>query len=199
MTNYEKLTIQELLKLVNESMHHIHHDIFITHYQNILDPEKRQHLVYMAIHRINMYLATNVIKTDVYSFCLDELVDNNNRDALIELIEVSKSLTYTDIRNAWHNGLNEKFYKQKANKKFNERLNRICIVVRNETKNGFISLNGKSAQIKQNIKAATEFEAKTLEDIDFKAVLDFITPYFPNDELKVFFNSKMAERTQMKL
>ena len=197
MHNYAEMNIKELLKLTKITIHNLHSNMFQERYSFVVNEELKMKIIYLAILRINMFLATNVIKTTIYSFDIENLAETKQREKLIQIIEACENTTYEKIRDAWYeNGLKDLFYKQKEDKKIAEKIAAKCIIIRNETKKGFVTFVGNTLTIDSNINMASEFPIFTLDDTDINLIKNIISAKFPNDSFKVFFNSRMADRQQ---
>jgi hypothetical protein len=196
MLDYSKHSITELFEIAKKTIYNIHKNVLSEEYKDIEDEEHQKIKVYTAINRINMYIATNILALTFYTYDLKSLHDSKKR-AIIKIIEGCKDLTYKDIRESWYqNGLKELFYKQKEEKKYSEELANICIIARNITQELFIRIDKGNATLVKNLSEASEFIATSKEDDALESVSIKIKGYFPEDDLKVFFNNKMAGRLQ---
>jgi hypothetical protein len=197
MSNYSELSIKELYELAKQTIHNIHKDVLTEEYKNIEDEEHQKIKIYTAINRINMYIATNILNLTFYTYDLKHLLESKKRKSIIKIIEGCEELKYQDVRNSWYeDGMRDLFYKQKEDKKYSEKLSSICILVRNNTQEAFLRIENNTPTLTKSISQASEFIATSNDNHALDAISMKIKEQFPEDELKVFFSSKMAGRIQ---
>lgn len=197
MSNYSELSLKELFELAKKTIYNVHKNVLNEEYKDIKDEEHQKIKVYTAINRIDMYVATKILDLTFYTYSIQHLFEGKKRKSIIKIIEGCKELTYQSVREAWYqDGLKELFYKQKEEKNYAEKLSHICIVVRNNTQKSFIRMENDTATLVKNIAQASEFIATSDTDEALDVISEKMKGYFPDDDVKVFFNHKMAGRLQ---
>ena len=188
--NYQEMTKAELLQRAKKLISQ-YHSVVVELYPNLGEDDLKIKL-YQAIDRTKMYLATKVCDCTFYDFDLDNYAEN--RKMLLKILDTLNHTNYNTIRTVWHLELKELFYQQKEQKKTQEELSRLCIIVRNLTKNSFVSLNNGQYDLSQNISQAVEFIPHSSDNSELERIESFISKQFEGDKIKVFFNQKMIGR-----
>lgn len=192
MTLFSEMTTPELFTQAKDSVHKIYSNVLNEQYKNITNPEHRDIKMYSAIDRTKMYFAT-LLNSTFYTYELSKY--QNDRKALIKVIEEAEKIDYDTVRDAWYNELRELFYAQKEQKKIAERLSSRCILVRNETIGEFVTMINGQIQYTKSISEASEFQPISLEKEAITNVENKIKSLNSSDQFKVFFSNKMLGRS----
>lgn len=192
----KNLTTPELFSLANISIKNIYQNVLNEEYKNIIEEKHRKIKMYTAIDRTNMFIS-DLLGVTFYTFNIYNY--QKNRKSLIKIIENCENLNYTMVREEWYNRLRDKFYLQKKEKELSEKLERICILVRVEEENGFISISNNKLSIVNNISEASEFAAVSDNDYALDLVREKLYNLDSRLNFKVFFTKKMKGRLQAKI
>ena len=193
MTDYNTFSIKEIKKMLVQKIFNIHKNVQQDFYPEISNQEHVKIKIYQAIDRIHMYLAAKILYKTSKVFSLEDL----SRKELIKACKGLEDIDYEFIRSVWHSELKDLFYKQKEEAKIQEKLNRICIIVRTTPEfkeQGFIKFENGSYSIVQSIAEATEFVATNDKNEALNDIKTFIKTTF-DINVKTLFNSKMKGRT----
>lgn len=192
----KKLSLKELFDLCEFKIKLVYKDVIKDFYSEISCEEHKAIKVYQAIDRINMYIATEVVKETFYSYDLNSYLKNRNRKMINKIIDAVEGLKYETVRNKWHESYKELFYKQKEDCKIQQKLERICIIGRviNSEKDGFVRICDGCVTVVQSIADATEFIAISDQNKALEDTRQMILDNTDFTDLKVFFNNKIKGR-----
>lgn len=201
MQDFKELSNTDIIKLINQRIEEMHHYIGDELYPSLMhdirfhkSEEAQEHMKvkhYQAIDRINMFIAYKVVGTTFYNYELNEYA--KNRKVLKKILNAINGIDYNQVREMWHNELKDVFYKQKEEKRFQEKLEKICIIGRTTVDGvtGFIKMINDKITTTPNMAEATEFTATSDNDSAIQRIEALIQC---NDSTKLFFNNKVKGR-----